>query len=211
MVLEEMVNMMRRTNISHGQPLVSIVTPSYNQGRFIEETILSVKNQDYPNIEHIIVDGGSKDNTLEILKKYKGTYNMRWISEPDKGRADAVNKGFAMAQGEIIGWLNSDDVYLKKDTLRTVVHAFQSHTQSDVVYGDAAVIDIGGRILQVICLPKPSFQRLLRSCYLIQPAIFFRRHVIKQHQLDTKLQFAMDYEFWLMLGKSIGSYISTES
>lgn len=89
--------------MQHKLPLVSIITPSYNQGLFIEETILSVKNQTYPLIEHINADGGSTDNTLDIIKKYEHTYNMQWVSEPDKGQSNAVNKGWKMAQGEILG------------------------------------------------------------------------------------------------------------
>ncbi|MEM2568057.1 MAG: glycosyltransferase, partial [Candidatus Bathyarchaeia archaeon] len=100
--------------------LVSIITPSLNQGRFIRETLLSVKSQDYPCIEHIVIDGGSTDDTLMILKRYEGTYNLRWISEPDEGHSDAVNKGFRMAQGEIVGWLNSDDVYFDRSTVLAV-------------------------------------------------------------------------------------------
>lgn len=91
--------------------LVSIITPSFNGGKYIEECIKSIKNQSYKHIEHIIIDGGSKDNTIELLKKYEGTYNMTWISEPDKGMYDAINKGFNMAKGEILAWLNTDDMY----------------------------------------------------------------------------------------------------
>ncbi|MCD6361181.1 MAG: glycosyltransferase, partial [Armatimonadetes bacterium] len=113
--------------VSAENPLVSIVTPSYNQGEFIEETILSVKNQDYPNIEHIVVDGGTTDNTVAILKKYDGTYNMRWLSEPDKGQSDEVNKGWGLCQGQIVGWLNSDDTLAEKRTISYVVEQFKLH------------------------------------------------------------------------------------
>lgn len=112
-------------NHSFGKPLVSIITPSYNQGKFIEETIQSVLNQDYPNIEYIVIDGGSTDNTIDILKKYEG--RLRWISEPDKGQSDAINKGFAMARGSMMAWLNSDDTYLP-GTVNKVVDIFCSQT-----------------------------------------------------------------------------------
>lgn len=189
-----------------GDPLVSIVTPSYNQGRFIEETVLSVKNQDYPDIEHIIVDGGSTDDTLEILKRYEGTYNLRWISEPDEGQADAVNKGFDMAQGEIIGWLNSDDVYFDTGTISAVVEAFQKHPEADVVYGDCAYIWEDGTILRIQCVPGFRYSRLLRGCFLEQPAVFFRRHVVESHKLDVRLKVAIDYEYWLRIGREYRFY-----
>ncbi len=96
----------------NSKPLVSIVTPSLNQGGFIEDCIRSVKNQSYKNIEHIIVDGGSTDATINILKKYEGTYNMIWLSEPDNGMYDAINKGFKLSKGEIMAWINADDMYL---------------------------------------------------------------------------------------------------
>jgi len=179
-------------------PLVSIITPSYNQGQFIEDTILSIKNQDYPNIEHIIVDGGSTDNTLDIIKKYEGTYNMRWISEPDNGQADAVNKGFKMAKGEIIGWLNSDDVYLWKKTLTKVVDAFLSN-MVEIIYGHILLIDANNNALKVQSFPNFNLHRMLRGCYIGAPAAFLRRKVIDQHTLDITLEYAMDYEFWLRL------------
>jgi len=182
-------------------PLVSIVTPSYNQSRFLEENLLSVKSQDYPNIEHIIIDGGSTDGTMEILKRYEGTYNLRWVSEPDEGHADAVNKGFAMAKGEIIGWLNSDDVYFDKGTISAAVKAFQIHPEADIIYGDCAYIWEDGTILRVQCVPGFRYSRLLRGCFLAQPAVFFRKHVVENHKLDKRLKVAIDYEYWLRLGK----------
>lgn len=181
--------------------LVSVVTPSFNQGRFIEETLLSVKKQDYPNIEHIVVDGGSTDETLDILKRYEGTYNLRWISEPDEGHADAVNKGFRMARGEIIGWLNSDDVYFDRGTISAVVEAFEKHPEADIIYGDCAYIWEDGTILRVQCVPNFRYSRLLRGCFLEQPAVFFRRHVVENHLLDKRLKVAIDYEYWLRIGK----------
>ena len=183
------------------KPLVSIVTPSFNQGQFLEETLLSVKNQDYPNIEHIVVDGGSTDETVEILKRYEGTYNLRWVSEPDQGHADAVNKGFRVAEGEIIGWLNSDDVYFDKGTISAVVEEFQRFPKADVVYGHCAYIWEDGTILRIQCVPKFRYSRLLRGCFLEQPAVFFRRHVVKSHQLDLSLKVGIDYEYWLRIGK----------
>lgn len=182
-------------------PLVSIVTPSFNQGHFIEENILSVKSQDYPHIEHIVIDGGSTDETVEILKKYEGTYNLRWISEPDEGHADAVNKGFAMAKGKIIGWLNSDDVYFDRGTISAVVQAFQKHPEADIIYGDCAYIWEDGTVLRIQCVPGFRYSRLLRGCFLEQPAVFFRRHVVENHKLDKRLKVAIDYEYWLRIGR----------
>ena len=183
-------------------PLVSIVTPSFNQGRFIEDTILSVKNQDYPNIEHIVVDGGSTDNTLEILRKYENEYNLRWISEPDKGQSDAINKGFEMAKGVIIGWLNSDDVYFYEEVISYIVNQFKTLQDVDVIYGDDVFIDEDGTILGVRRMPNWNYNRLLIGRSISQPATFFRRNVILKNPINEKLNFSMDLELWLRLGKS---------
>jgi len=138
---------------------------------------------------------------VETLKKYEGTYNLRWISEPDEGHADAVNKGFAMAKGEIIGWLNSDDVYFDRGTISAVVEAFQKHPEADIIYGDCAYIWEDGTILRVQCVPDFRYSRLLRGCFLEQPAVFFRSHVVKRHKLEKRLKVAIDYEYWLRIGK----------
>ena len=182
-------------------PLVSIVTPSYNQGRFIEETLLSVKNQDYPNIEHIIVDGCSTDNALEIIKKYEGTYNMRWISEPDEGHGDAINKGFKMAKGEIFAWLSSDDVYFDRQVLSYVVAQFKKFPEVDVIYGDDVLIDKDSNIFRIRRVFDWNYNRLLRGISISQPATFFREEVVRQNKLDESLYFTPDFEFWLRLGK----------
>lgn len=182
------------------KPLVSIVTPSYNQGEFIEDTLLSVKRQTYPKIEHIVVDGGSTDDTLEILKKYEGEYTMRWVSESDEGQTDAINKGFDMAKGEIVAWLNSDDIYLDKKVIEDVVDFFQSHNEADIVYGGTIHIDERGRILYFLFTPPwISFDLLIRENRLPQPSVFFRREVVKNNKLCTNLEYSMDYEFWLRL------------
>ena len=188
--------------MSKDLPLVSIITPSFNQGRFIEDTILSVKNQGYPNIEHIVVDAGSTDGTLKILRKYEKEYNLKWVSEPDEGQSDAVNKGFEMAKGEIVGWINSDDVYFDTMTISYVVGKFGELKHADVIYGDIVVIDQSGSILK---LDRPfnwDYKRLLRFNFVDQPATFFRRGVILENRLDKNLHFSMDYEFWLRLGKN---------
>jgi glycosyltransferase involved in cell wall biosynthesis len=182
-------------------PLVSIITPSYNQGRFIEDAILSVENQDYLNIEHIIIDGGSTDETLKILEKYENTYNMHWVSEPDNGQADAINKGFYRAKGEIIGWINSDDAYFDVRTISTIVKYFQTFKDINVLYGNAARIDENNLLLFII---KPGeFDRnyLKKRCFLVQPAVFFRKKIIDEFRLDTSLDIAMDYDFWRRISK----------
>ena len=183
-------------------PLVSIVTPSYNQGRFIEDTILSVKNQDYPNIEHIVIDGGSLDNTVQILKKHEGKYNLKWISEPDEGQSDALNKGFGMAKGQIIGWLNSDDVYFGKDTISYIVKLFLENPDTDVVYGDDMFIDSENNLFKARIFLNWSYSKILRGFSISQPATFFRNNVLIANHLNSDLHFAMDFEFWLRLGKN---------
>ena len=183
-------------------PLVSIVTPSYNQGAFIEDTILSVKNQDHPNIEHIIVDGGSTDNTLKILEKNDGEYNIRWISEPDEGQSDAVNKGFRMAKGEIIGWLNSDDTYLSVHTISDVVNYFKKHTKSKIIYGDIVSIDHKNTIMLVHpALPIFRYSVLKKRNFILEPSTFFKRDIIEKYHLDKDLHYVMDYDFWLKIGE----------
>jgi len=182
-------------------PLISIITPSYNQGEFIEDTLLSVKNQDYLNIEHIIIDGGSTDNTLTILKKYEGTYNMHWISEPDGGQSDAVNKGFKKAKGEIIGWVNSDDCYFDINAISSVVKFFKKYSSADVIYGDAVSINENNLILYIIKNKHFNYDTLKKQCFIRQPATFFRKKIIDNFQLNINLNIAMDYDFWIRIGK----------
>lgn len=182
-------------------PKVSIVTPSYNQGEFIENNILSVKNQNYPNIEHIIVDGGSTDNTLEILKKYEGTYNMRWISEPDNGMYEAINKGLDQSQGEIFAYLNTDDLYLPW-TVRVVINFFNYHPEIELCYGDRINMDLEtGRNRLCFC-PEFDLYFLIRRGFLGQPTVFFRRSVVDKVGLfDDQLQLVGDCEYWMRAGK----------
>lgn len=184
------------------KPLVSIVTPSYNQGPYIKTNLLSVMNQDYPNIEHIVVDGGSTDNTLDVLKKYENKYNLKWISEPDKGQSDAVNKGFEMAEGEIIGWANSDDAYFDTQAISYVVSEFQKSPDIDIIYGDGVYIDEQNTVLRVChTVPWLNYNRLRRRTFFFHPSVFFKRKIVQEYRLDINLDFAMDYEYCLRLAK----------
>ncbi|MRS01652.1 glycosyltransferase [bacterium] len=184
------------------QPRISIITASYNQAQFIEQTIKSVLNQKHTNIEHIIIDGGSTDGTIEILKKYP---HIKWVSEKDNGQSEAINKGFRMASGDIIAWLNSDDFYLE-NAFTTVVQTFQRSPHTKVLMGDVLVFVEGSN--KVRCESKNrdmGFDDIIRYWWdgmPPQPGVFFKADILKKYGLlDEKLNFAMDYDFWLRIAQ----------
>ncbi|NJD58706.1 MAG: glycosyltransferase [Anaerolineae bacterium] len=189
-------------------PLVSILTPSYNQGRFIEETIRSVLTQDYPNLEYLIVDGGSTDGSLEVIQRYANQLAW-WGSEKDRGQTEAINKGFSHARGEIFAWLNSDDTYLHGAVARAVAY-LQAHPEAPLVYADANLIDEQGQVIGQFPSHQTDLARLLRgSVHIPQQTTFFRASAWKQvAPLDESFHFAMDYDLWVRLSK-LGPLIYT--
>lgn len=178
-------------------PKISIITPSYNQGQFLEETILSVLNQDYPNVEYIIIDGGSTDNSVEIIKKYVDRLTY-WVSEKDRGQTHAINKGFKRATGEVVNWLNSDDL-LEHGALGMLAKEIQKVPTADFYFGDFSVIDNKGRKLFSRKSGPYQFATLFWGRQLSsQPAVFFRRNLLENlGYLDESLNFCMDTEFWI--------------
>ena len=185
-------------------PLISVVTPSFNQGDFIERTIQSVIDRGYPRVEHRVIDGGSTDSTLEVLRRYRRERpgELDFVSEPDRGQAHAVNKGFDQAEGEIIGWLNSDDTY-EPGTLTAVAEMFRRHPECDVVYGRAQYVDQNDELLGAYpTRTEFQWEILAHECFICQPSVFLHRRVLERGlRLDESLQMCMDYDFWIRLGR----------
>lgn len=182
-------------------PLITVVTPTYNQGRFIEETIRSILLQGYPNLEYIIFDGGSTDETLEIIRKYEPWISF-WVSERDKGQSDAINKGFNRAHGDIIAWLNSDDTYLP-DGMQNIALAFARDPEMGMIYGGCNIVDEEGRLNTLYPSRDFDLKILINAWNFIpQPATFFRRDVYKAvGEVDMNLHYSMDRDLWIRIGK----------
>lgn len=181
-------------------PTISIVTPSYNQGQFLAATIESVLAQDYPAVEYRVIDGGSTDRSLAILQSYGD--RLAWISEPDEGQSQAINKGWLQCQGEILAWLNSDDLYYP-DALRQAATGFAENPGVDVLYGDCDYIDTAGRVTRAYPTAAFNYHRLVINTvnYIPQPATFIRRHVWDSlGGLDERLHYVMDFDYWLRTG-----------
>ena len=180
-------------------PLVSIVTPSFNQARYLEATIQSVLSQNYPRLEYIIVDGGSIDGSVEMIKRYESKLAW-WVSEKDQGQTDAINKGFAHAKGDFLAWLNSDDTY-EPNAISSVVNFFQNHPEVGLAYGDANYINEGGRVIGRFPAAQTDLVRLRRGyVHIPQQAAFFRANLWRAvGPLDSSFYFAMDYDLWVRL------------
>ncbi|MDR7417465.1 MAG: glycosyltransferase family 2 protein [Armatimonadota bacterium] len=179
---------------------VSVVTPSFNQGAYIADTIESVLDQEGVRVEYLVVDGGSTDATLEVLRRYGD--RVRWISEPDRGQTEAINKGWRRTTGEVIAWLNTDDVYLP-GALRRVVEVFASRPDVDAIYGDCDYVDAQGRVLGPYPTRPYDYVALVRDArnFIPQPAAFLRRRLLDRvGPLDETLHYVMDFDYWLRAG-----------
>lgn len=190
--------------MENSNPLITIITPCLNMVGFIEETLKSVAAQQYERVEHIVLDGGSTDGTLSVLERFARQYphRLRYISQPDKGTADALERGLRMAKGEIFGYLNADDIYAP-GTLQAIADGFGAHPSADVVFGDADWIDESGNAIGRY--PVQDFDRglLARGCIFCQPATFVRTALLKKAGgFNTRFESAFDYELWLRLGRT---------
>ena len=181
-------------------PLVSVVTPVRNGERFIEQTIRSVLSQNYPHLEYIVADGGSTDRTSEILACFRDRITI--VRGPDAGQADALNRGFALARGDILGWLNADDMYAP-GAVACAVEALDKHQAADVVYGAADHIDNEGRVIDAYPVEPFDAASLARRCIICQPAAFVRRTAMAAAGgLDARLHYALDYDLWIRLSRT---------
>jgi hypothetical protein len=181
-------------------PLVSIITPSYNQAAFLEQSMRSVLAQDYSPVEYIVVDGASTDGSLEIIRRYADRLAW-WVSESDEGQADAINKGLLRARGEIVAWLNSDDLYMP-GAIRAAVTALQADARLGMVFGDAITIDSRGRPLNRLTFGDWGLAELVGFRIICQPAVFMRRAALDQAGLlDPSYHFLLDHHLWIRLAR----------
>lgn len=183
------------------RPLVTIVTPSFNQGRFIRATIESVLSQDYPHIEYIIMDGGSTDETASVAAEYAG--RLTFVSEKDRGQSHAINKGFQMANGELVSWLNSDDVILP-GAVSHAVSAYKENPSLGAVYGEGYLIDYYGAVTKRFPATEPFnlWKLVYLSDYILQQTVYFRRAIFAEiGYLDESLNWGMDWDILIRIGK----------
>lgn len=180
--------------------LVSIVTPSFNQGPYLEQTMRSVLEQDYPRIEYLVIDGGSTDNSVEIIKKY-ADHLTYWVSEKDSGQAEAINKGLARAKGDILAWVNSDDYYLP-GAVSAAVKSFEENPDAVMVYGDMLAVDGNGQTINIQKFKQLSLQDLLCFQIIGQSSVFFRRSAWeKVGPLEPTFHFMLDHHLWIRLAQ----------
>lgn len=181
---------------------ISIVTPSYNLGKFISTAIESVENQDYFDKEHLIFDAKSTDCTIDILNKCEHIPHLKWVSEADNGQSDAINKGFKAASGDIVAWLNADDYYLP-GTFSKVAEFFQENPKIDILYGDTMYVDQNNKFLRYKKDHRFDFDILFYyGCYIESTSTFFRKRIFDDgHLLNTDYRIAMDYEYYVRLAK----------
>jgi hypothetical protein len=181
-------------------PLVSIITPSYNQAAYLEHTLLSVLEQDYSPIEYLVVDGASTDNSPDIIRHYADRLAW-WVSEPDSGQADAINKGLKRARGEIVAWLNSDDLYLPGAVTQAVA-ALQALPELGMVFGDAITIDAGGQPINKLIFGNWGLEELVRFRIICQPAVFMRRSALEAAgNLDLSYHLLLDHQLWIRIAR----------
>ena len=183
-------------------PLVSIITPSFNQATYLEATIKSVLEQSYPHIEYIIMDGGSTDGSVDVIKKYEGRI-AAWVSEQDKGQTDAINKGFNRAKGDILAWINSDDTYANPNAVADAVNFLIAHPEVAMVYADCNFIDEQGKIIGKFASRQTDYAKLRTGyVHIPQQTMFFRAKYWKElGPLDPSFYFAMDYDLWVRIAK----------
>lgn len=182
---------------------ITILTPSYNRANFLEAALLSVQQQDYGDIEHLVVDGASTDHTQELLSQYAGK-RLSWFSEPDHGQVDALLKGLRMSDGELVTWLNADDIYLRADVISEVVDLFTKHPQVDWLTGTGWLLDESGCPIRATPFQpeRIRYEVLKFRNFVLQPATFLRRTVLEALPIDSGLDYAFDWDLWIRAARA---------